>query len=75
MDIEFFSQEELFKRVKPALIVKKNEIKVYSDVDVKLTEIWKYLIQTKWKKGENLSLCDIVDDILNLDNEEFIENK
>ena len=34
-------------------------------------DVWNYLIQDKWVKSHNLMLCDIVDDILNVDNKEI----
>lgn len=75
MDLSFTSQDELFKRVKPALQIKYDDIVNCGFKDVKLEEIWNYLIKTNWIKRENLSLFDIVNDILNLDNERFINYK
>ncbi len=31
-------------------------------------DIWDYLVENKWKVGKDLTLSDIVDDILNTDN-------
>ena len=63
---EFKSIEELFDRVRPALKVKINEGR---DLGYQITEddIWNSLVESKWKKGNNLMLSDIVDDILNFD--------
>ena len=69
MDIEFNSIKELYDRLKPALNSKVNELKRY-DIDyVKANDIWNYLKETKWKMAKNLLLCDMVDDILSLDNQ------
>ncbi len=67
MDYEFHSQLELFQRVLPALRVKEEEFKRLGFSDVKETDIWKYLVDFKWKEGKGLMLSDIVDDILNTD--------
>lgn len=64
MNIEFQSIDELKQRVMPALRVRKRELK---KKNIKLTEdeIWNYFIESSWKIANNLSLKDIVDDILN----------
>ena len=63
---EFKSIEELFDRVRPALNTKVFEGKEFG-FQVKEIDIWNYLVDSKWKKSNNLMLSDIVDDILNLD--------
>ena len=69
MDIEFSSIGELFERLKPALRTKKSELKEYGYGYLKIEDIWDYLKEKKWKKSQNLSLSDMVSDILNADNE------
>ena len=73
MDFDFNSKEELFLRVKPALVVKSNEINKLGYSFVNDVDIWNYLIQVKWIKSKNLYLCDIVHDIFNADNTGIIE--
>lgn len=73
MDINFNSSEELFKRVKPAIHAKIEELKRLNFKNVKDIDIWNYLIEEKWKNGNNLALSDIVNDIINLDNKRFNE--
>ena len=73
MELNFLSQKELFIRVQPALNSKKEEFKRLGYI-VEDTDIWNYLIKTKWKKGFNLSLSDIVEDILELDYYELEKN-
>ena len=63
---DFKSIDELFDRVEPALKIKVKEGKA---LGYRITEndIWKYLIDSKWKNASHLMLSDIVGDILNLD--------
>ena len=66
MDYEFDSLLELFKRVQPALRVKKNEFQREFFSSVKVIDIWNCLIEEKWKTARGLMLSDIVRDILNI---------
>lgn len=72
MDIEFNNLEELKKRIMPAIQTKQKELNKKYKI-VTQDDIWNYLIKTKWKKSTNLTLYDIVNDILNLNNEEIKE--
>ena len=63
---EFKSIEELFDRVKPALNIKVREASSLG-YQIKVNDIWKHLINSKWKSAKNLMLSDIVDDILSFD--------
>ena len=71
MNFEFSSKEELFNRVKPALNAKEQELKRSGYPYIKIEDIWKYLIELKWKKAVDLNLCDIVDDILKVSNNDI----
>ena len=68
MDLEFSSLKDLYLRIAPAL----NGIKIESDriglSYISKKDVWEYLVESKWKQGNNLMLSDIVDDILNTDN-------
>ncbi len=78
MEFEFSSQEELYQRVEPALKAKLAELHRLGYPYIKLIDIWNYLVETKWKKSRDLTLSDIVDDILHVDNrklDEFIKGK
>ena len=63
---DFKSIDELFDRVEPALKIKVEEGKALG-YQITENDIWKYLVETRWKKAHNLTLSDIVNDILNLD--------
>ncbi|MBQ6323241.1 MAG: hypothetical protein IJI22_00220 [Bacilli bacterium] len=71
MDYEFNSQEELFKRVKPALSSKKSELDKLGYNYIEVMDIWNYLVNNKWKHSRNLMLSDIVNDILNVSNDKL----
>ena len=71
MDYEFNSQEELFKRVKPALSSKKSELDKLGYNYIEVMDIWNYLVNNKWKYSRNLMLSDIVHDILNVSSDKL----
>lgn len=71
MDIEFKDIKELYKRVGPALRVKRR-ILLKKDIKKSEKEIFEYLVKEKWSKGVNLTLSDIVSDIINVDDDVFI---
>lgn len=75
MTYEFNSIEELHERVLPALNTRISELNElgYNDIDEK--DIWEYLVSSKWKIANYLTLSDIVGDILNVDYSKVIEYK
>ncbi len=68
MDLEFKTQQELYKRVKPALEAKRIELERLGISKITREDIWSYLKEVKWQNSENLMLSDVVSDILHLDN-------
>jgi len=78
VDLNFNSQEELFKRVKPALNAKVMELHRLGYSYITINDVWNYLIETKWKKGKDLTLSDIVSNILHVENkslDEYLKGK
>ena len=73
MDLNFSSLEELYNRLKPALRTKKRELNENGYGYLKLEDIWNYLKENRWTNSSNLSLNDMVSDILNADND-FIDD-
>ena len=67
-EIKFDSLEELYKRIKPALITKKNEMHRDGYIYIKEEDIWNYLKEVKWENAKGLSLYEMTSDILNTDN-------
>jgi len=66
MDVEFNSLEELYRRIKPALHTKKEEMKRNGYPYIKEEDIWNYLKEVKWVHSKNLSLYQMVSDDLNV---------
>lgn len=67
MDVTFNSLEELYERIRPALLTKKEEMRRNGYVYIKEEDIWNYLKEVKWVNSKNLSLYDMTSDILNID--------
>lgn len=77
-DVAFSSIEELYKRVKPALMTKCEELKRTGITYVTAEDIWNYLKDNIWNNSRNLRLFRMVDDILNADNmliEDYVKTK
>ncbi len=68
MDENFETLTDLYKRIKPALTTKKQEMHRDGYIYIKEEDIWNYLKEIKWKKANDLSLFDMTSDILNTDN-------
>ena len=67
MDIAFNSLEDLYKRLRPALKTKKEEMKRAGIIYIKEEDIWNYLKEKKWTNSKDLSLYQMVNDVLNAD--------
>ena len=65
MDIKTI--EELYKLVRPSLLVKCDEIKRKGYSYINENDIWNYLEETKWQNAKQLELYQMVSDILNAD--------
>jgi len=64
--MEYNSAEELFKSLGGAFQVKLRMIKDKYDY-IKMVDIWNYLKLNKWCKDKNLSLSEMVNDIIDVD--------
>ncbi len=73
VELEFSSLEELYERVHPALKAKLAELHRLGYPYIQVIDIWNYLVDSKWKKAKDLTLSDIVDDILHVDNRKLDE--
>lgn len=67
------SQYELYKLLEPVFRVKKRMNDYYSR-DIPDKDIWK-ILSKKWKNSYDLSLCDIVNDILLFDGSDVDEKE
>lgn len=72
-EIKFSSLEELYNRVRPALRSKLKELKELDKIYIKENDIFEYLTDYKWNDSVNLTLDQMVDDILYCDNEKLDE--
>ncbi|MBR1416452.1 MAG: hypothetical protein IJ572_01375 [Bacilli bacterium] len=76
--IKFSSLQDLYNRIKPALRSKVKELKLDNKKYISEEDIFKYLSETKWANANNLTLDEMVDDILYLDNDKidsFVQDK
>lgn len=68
---EYKSLKELYQALIPALNVKLRTLKAYGIDDMKREDIWEYLKVTRWKIATNLSISEMVNDIINVSNIEL----
>ena len=67
--MEFTSQLELYQRLVPAFKVKTRLLKNSKYENITNEDIWKYLIENKWRQTYGLTLSEMVNDIITLDPE------
>lgn len=68
---EYKSQAELYERLIPALNVKIKYLRKSDYKDITKKDIWDYLKETKWINSIDLTLADMVQDIIHTDNQEL----
>ena len=71
----FNSVEALYKRLTPALKSKKKELMSLGIVSISEMDIWFYLRDTKWIKSTNLTLADMVNDIMLIQEDDLAKYK
>ena len=65
--MKFTSQLELYLALLPVLKVKHRLLSITNYQDITNEDIWKYLTITKWKNSHNLTISQMVNDIITLD--------
>ena len=65
MDLEIETIEDLYHRLRPALRTKRRSLRAQDKIEMTEEEIWNYLRRSKWNQSKDLSLAEMVDDILN----------
>ena len=65
--MEFTSEKDLYLKLLPVFNVKKRLIANSKYKDITNQDIWYYLIENKWRTYHNLTISDIVNDIITLD--------
>lgn len=64
---------DYFHRLKPALISKAEEFSVLGYEDISIKDIWRFLIEKKWRKPkEGIRVYELVSDVLSLKVGEFM---
>lgn len=66
--MEFTSQKELYLALIPVFNAKKRLLSI-TDYNISNEDIWIYLINNKWKNSYNLSISEVVNDIITVDAE------
>ena len=65
-EIKFKSLNELYTRLYPAFNTKKGELKLLG-IEVREIDLWNYLKENVWSNNSSLSIYDMVNDIMKLD--------
>lgn len=72
-NIKFKNLQDLYKRIRPAIHSKIKEMQISGYYFIKEEDIFNYLKETKWMNETNITLNDLVSDILNTPNEDFLD--
>lgn len=67
----FSSMEELYKRCEPALKSKVKDLTRVGVTYVQKADVWNYLKNNVWCKKNNLTLGELVNDIMTVSNGEL----
>lgn len=62
--MNFATKEELYQTLYPVFKVKERLLKMTRYKNISDISIWNYLIQTKWKYCHNLTISEVVNDII-----------
>lgn len=73
--LDYKTEQELYQGLIPALNVKIKNLKKNKIKDITKEDIWNYLKETKWKNSIDLTLADMVQDIIHTSNDDIISNK
>lgn len=74
-ELKFKSLEELYKKLIPAFNVRVNDLKRNKINGITKEDIWNYLKNNNWIRREHLTLCEMVDDIINVSDKDLIDYK
>lgn len=70
--MEFTTQEELYQKLFPVFNVKKRLLSITKHQTLTNLDIWKYLIKYKWIFSYDLTLEEIINDIITVEPEKII---
>lgn len=64
--MEFTTKEELYQKLLPVFTVKKRLLSITKYNTITSIDIWNYLIKNKWQRSHNLTLSEVVNDIITI---------
>ena len=73
--LEYNSLKELYNALIPAFNVKLRMLKNNNYYNITRKDIWQYLQYTKWIQSTDLSISEMVSDIINVDVEKIVKYK
>lgn len=65
---DIYSIEKLYKTLIPAFKVKLRILKNFNYNYIKMEDIWNFLKDNKWINANNLSIAEMVNDIIHCEN-------
>ena len=68
---EYKTQKELYQSLIPAFNVKLRLLKKSNYNNIDKIDIWNYLKENKWRTSIDLTLADMVNDIIHTDNKDI----
>ena len=68
---EYKSQQELYEGLIPAINVKLKMLKNSEYQYITKEDIWNFLKETKWKNSVDLTLGEMVNDIIHIENKDI----
>ena len=71
-EFKFKSLEELYQRLLPAFNTKVADLKRANIYNIREIDLWNYLKNNYWKTKRNLTLGEMVNDILSTPNDDLI---
>ena len=72
--MDYNSQKDLYLALLPAFNVKKRLLS-RTNYDISNKDIWIYLANNKWKNSINLTLSEIINDIINVEPDKIYKFK
>ena len=73
--MEYNNLTELYKALLPAFNVKQRLLSITIYHNLTNQDIWKYLAVNKWRRSNDLTIADMVNDIIMIDAKEIINYK
>ena len=73
--MDYSSQLELYQALLPVFNVKRRLLEYAKYTNITNNDIWHYLSTNKWKNSHNLTISEIVNDIILIDAHDIIKFK